>query len=63
LWSMPLEAFGAFVQTIPAPLGIGTVHLSDGAKVQGFVCESHGAENARDITSLGDWRRFLSEAE
>jgi allophanate hydrolase len=63
LWSMPLEAFGSFVQTIPAPLGIGTVLLSDGAKVQGFVCESRGAENARDITSLGDWRRFLREAE
>jgi allophanate hydrolase len=62
-WSMPLEAFGGFMRTIPSPLGIGTVLLSDGAKVQGFVCESRGAENARDITSLGDWRRFLREAE
>ena len=44
---------------VPAPLGIGTVELEDGTRVQGFVCESYAAEGAQDITHLGGWRRYL----
>jgi allophanate hydrolase len=62
LWSMPLEAFGGFMQTIPSPLGIGTVTLADGSTVKGFLCESEGVTGARDITGIGDWRAFLRTA-
>ncbi len=59
LWAMPLACFGSFMQTIPAPLGIGTVQLSDGSSVFGFICEGQAAEGALDITDLADWRKFL----
>lgn len=61
LWAMPLTGFGSFMQTIPAPLGIGTVILSGGTMVQGFVCEHQGVAGAREITDIGDWRVFLRE--
>lgn len=61
LWSLPLAAFGGFMQTIPAPLGIGTVLLSDGGKSYGFLCEAQATAGARDITAIGDWRVFLRD--
>ena len=30
VWRLPPAAFAAFVEAIPAPLGIGTVSLADG---------------------------------
>ena len=60
IWSVPLTGFGAFMAGIPAPLGIGTVALSDGTAVKGFLCETSGITGAQDITALGDWRAFLS---
>jgi allophanate hydrolase len=59
VWSVPAEHFGSFVAGIPAPLGIGKVELEDGTRVPGFICESHGIEGAKDITSFGNWRTYL----
>ena len=59
VWDVPATAFGSFVEGIPAPLGIGTVKLEDGAQVKGFLCEAYAAQGARDITSLGSWRQFI----
>lgn len=59
VWSLPTEKIGAFVAKIPAPLGLGTVTLTDGSGVLGFLCESHAIEGARDITSLGGWRAYV----
>jgi len=59
VWDVPATAFGSFVDGIPAPLGIGTVTLEDGAQVKGFLCEAFAAQGARDITSLGSWRQFI----
>ncbi|MEL6452154.1 MAG: allophanate hydrolase [Pseudomonadota bacterium] len=61
LWDMPLPAFGGFMKTIPAPLGIGTVTLADNSTVQGFVCEAIAATGAQDITDLADWRKYLAQ--
>jgi allophanate hydrolase len=63
VWSLPKAAFGAFMVGIPAPLGIGTIELSDGAVVKGFVCEASGIKGATDITRLGNWRSFLAQQE
>jgi len=60
VWEVPAEHFGSFVDGIPAPLGIGKVHLADGSWVSGFVCESAGLEGASDITHLGSWRAWLA---
>ena len=37
---MPTSRVGAFLASIAAPLGIGSVELADGSRVHGFVCES-----------------------
>lgn len=60
IWSMPLTAMGAFMTAIPAPLSIGSVELSDGSWIKGFLCEASGTQGATDITALADWRAFLN---
>ncbi|MBX9942764.1 MAG: allophanate hydrolase [Reyranella sp.] len=59
VWSLPSAAVGAFVEQIPAPLGLGTVELEDGTSVKGFLCEAYATEGARDITALGGWRAYV----
>jgi allophanate hydrolase len=61
VWSLSSAAFGAFVDAIPAPLGIGKVTLDDGSAVSGFLCEAHGVAGAREITQLGGWRAYIAE--
>ncbi len=60
VWSLPAAGFGRFVANIPAPLGIGTLELEDGSRVQGFLCESYAVVDALDISTLGGWRAYLS---
>ena len=60
LWELPISEFGGFVAQIPSPLGIGTVKLENGKKVQGFLCESHVLANAEDISAYGGWRAYLA---
>ncbi len=59
VWEMPVQEFGSFVAAIPYPLGIGVIELSDGSKVQGFVCEASALKDENDITEFGGWRAFL----
>ncbi|HUJ87686.1 MAG TPA: allophanate hydrolase [Burkholderiales bacterium] len=61
VWELPATAFGGFVDGIPAPLGIGTVELEDGAQLRGFVCEHYATREAREITRLGGWRAYLAQ--
>lgn len=61
VWKVTPEAFGRFVQKIPAPLGIGKVTLDDGSAVSGFLCESHAVAGAQEITSLGGWRAYIAQ--
>jgi allophanate hydrolase len=62
VWELPVDAYGRFVANIPAPLGIGTLALENGEAVQGFLCEAHAVEGARNITKFGGWRAFLDQA-
>ncbi|MGD9884890.1 MAG: allophanate hydrolase [Reyranella sp.] len=59
VWSLPASAVGAFLRTIPAPLGLGSIALADGSTVTGFLCEGHATQGARDISEFGSWRRYL----
>jgi allophanate hydrolase len=59
VWEMAASEFGSFVAGIPAPLGIGTITLANGEKVQGFVCEQYAAAEAIDISHFGGWRSYL----
>lgn len=63
LWDVPLAHFGAFVAEIPFPLGIGSLELSNGEWVKGFICESSVLENAQDISPYGGWRAWISQQE
>lgn len=62
IWSMPKAGVGAFLEGIPAPLGLGSIELSDKTWVKGFICEASGIKGATEISHLGDWRKFLSQA-
>lgn len=60
IWELPLRRYGDFVAAIPAPLGIGTLELSDGSTVQGFLCETAALSGATDISAHGGWRAYLA---
>lgn len=60
VWTLPVEGFGRFVASIPAPLGIGKVRLHDDALVCGFLCEGAALADARDITAHGGWRNYIA---
>ena len=59
VWAMPTRHFGSFVAAIPPPLGIGTVELTDGTSVAGFICEPYAIAGASEITGFGGWRGYL----
>lgn len=61
VWEVPLRNFGAFVASVPAPLGIGTLTLADGEQVKGFICEPAGLDGAADITSHRGWRAYVAD--
>jgi allophanate hydrolase len=63
LWAMPMAAFGSFLAGVGSPLAIGTIEIADGSRVHGFLCESHAAERAEDISSYGGWRAYLNRVE
>lgn len=60
VWALPPDGFGRFVAAIPAPLCIGTKRLADGTSPKGFLVELEGVIGARDITSLGGWRAYIT---
>ena len=60
IWRLPATALGGLVAIIPAPLGIGTLQLSDGSTVQGFLSESLPAQTGTDITAFGGWKAWLA---
>ncbi len=60
VYELDVAAFGGFVAEIPPPLAIGTVTLSDGTEVRGFVAEPRAIEGAEDITSEGGWRAYVA---
>ncbi len=60
VWTLPSAEVGAFLASIAAPLGLGTVELADGRRVHGFLCEAHALANAVDITGYGGWRAYLA---
>jgi allophanate hydrolase len=62
IWALPAASFGKFVAVIPPPLSIGTVRLTDGRGVKGFIVEATDIDGAREISAFGGWRAFVAEA-
>jgi allophanate hydrolase len=62
VWELPPSGFADFVAHLPAPMAIGTLALSDGSEVTGFLCEPMATEDALDISRFGGWRNYLASA-
>ncbi len=60
IWGLSPAAFGRFVASIPAPMGIGKLTLEDGSSVSGFICEPQALEGAQEITAFGGWRAYVA---
>jgi allophanate hydrolase len=61
LWALSHEAFGKFVASIPAPLSIGTVRFENGKTAKGFLVEAEAVHGAKEISSFGGWRSYVSQ--
>ncbi|KAL2835264.1 urea carboxylase [Aspergillus cavernicola] len=58
VWDLPRAQVGSFLETVKAPLGLGSIELQDGQWVHGFICEPEGLGDATDITTFGGWRAY-----
>jgi allophanate hydrolase len=58
VYDLPADGFGRLVASVAPPLAIGTIQLTDGEAVKGFLCEPHAATTATDITDFGGWIAF-----
>ncbi|MDQ0962989.1 allophanate hydrolase [Streptomyces sp. B4I13] len=63
VWRLPAEGLGRLLSTLPRPMALGSVQLSDGSQVPGFLCEPGALRDAEDITSHGSWRSYLSQLQ
>ncbi len=63
VWAVRSAEVGSFLAGIPAPLAIGKIQLEDGERVAGFLCESHVAGDAADITAWGSWRSYINQRD
>lgn len=63
VWALSAEAFGKFVASLPEPMSIGTLRLSDGSRVKGFLVEARATEGARDISHYGGWRAYMANVK
>ncbi|MEU0942214.1 allophanate hydrolase [Streptomyces canus] len=59
VWRLPAEGLGRLLSALPRPMALGSVELTDGTRIPGFLCEPSALEDAEDITSYGGWRSFL----
>lgn len=59
VWRVPAAAFASFVRTLPSPMTVGSVELSDGRAMTGFGCATSALESAVDITEYGGWLHYL----
>ncbi|WP_406055222.1 allophanate hydrolase [Streptomyces sp. NBC_01077] len=61
VWELPAEGLGTLMASLPRPMAIGHVELSDGSSAPGFLCEPAALEGAEDITAYGGWRAYRSD--
>ncbi|KAI0146684.1 urea amidolyase subunit 1 [Pestalotiopsis sp. NC0098] len=63
IWRLPKAELGGFLETVPSPLGIGTIELRDGNWVKGFICEPYALHGATEITGFGGWRAYTDSLD
>lgn len=62
VWRLPAAGLSTFMAALSAPMTIGTVRLSDGSEVAGFLVEPYVISGAREITKHGGWKAALAHA-
>lgn len=58
VFSLAVGAVGELAVSLPAPLAVGRLELTDGESVVGLVCESWAA--GLDVTAHGSWPAYLA---
>ena len=59
IWHLPAQSLGLLLATLPHPMTLGRIDLTDGTHTPGFLCEPSALEDAEDITRYGGWRAYL----
>jgi gamma-glutamylcyclotransferase (GGCT)/AIG2-like uncharacterized protein YtfP len=59
VWSVPPAGLASILLKEPAGLSIGKVKLADGSVVLGVLGEPILCEGQKEITSFGNWRRYV----
>jgi allophanate hydrolase len=59
IWKVPTNKLGSFINKIDEPLCFGKVTLESGKKVTSFLCEAYAVKNAKEITYLQSWEKYL----
>jgi len=59
IWKVPADKLGGFINKIGEPLCFGKITLESGEKVTSFLCEAYALKDAREITHLGSWEKYL----
>ncbi|WP_461173579.1 allophanate hydrolase [Arthrobacter sp. Z1-9] len=54
-WLLSEAGLGSFLASLPEPMLLGSVELSDGSRAVGFACDAVAAARGEDITRYGDW--------
>ena len=62
IWRLPTAAFGSFVASISAPLGIGKVELENGEWVTSFICEGYAIKTAEEITHFWQLEKLFDQS-
>lgn len=61
-WLISPAELAGFLASLPAPMTLGAVQLSDGRTVTGFSCQPAAVESAEEITSFGGWKAAQGRA-
>jgi allophanate hydrolase len=60
LWALPPAGLASLIASLPTPMALGRVALSDGTEVVGFLCEPAALVGADEITAHGGWRAYMN---
>jgi allophanate hydrolase len=63
LWLISTAMLGDLLASLPAPMALGRVTLSDGSEVVGFGCAVDAWRDGEDISEYGDWPTYLRHVE
>ncbi|HTJ67851.1 MAG TPA: allophanate hydrolase [Actinospica sp.] len=62
VWELPQQGLAALLESVPRPLGFGSIALADGTSVLGFVANGPVPDDALDVTGYGGWRAYCLSA-